>query len=246
MNNGHRRANNAIRRVKDLIGKDPAYRIFEKIEAKQVLDNFITKTDIDDHDLSLAGRALHLRTVRLWLFSELQSLRAKGAYYFSGEDDEKYLKALLKGLSENPEKAELTNIEEPEEIDIQAKEEDIFDIGFNADKDLYGTILGLFDSVKAFQGIEDYYVSLKLDPPIDIGLVERCIFESQKKTVKTVAGDGGFFPDQRRSIAITFQACLQLENNGRVVLEQLDNDVGIIKPGHHPSTSSGETKSQFM
>ena len=60
--------------------------------------------------------------------------------------------------------------------------------------------------------------------------IERKVLENLKtgqSTVKTISGSIDKFDDSRISFAVTFQACLQLECESRVALEQGDGDVSV-------------------
>ena len=227
MNKGNRKANQAIDRVKRLITADPAYMMFQEKQTQSVIRDFISKKDCSDEDLHLTGRALHLQSIRVWLSSRLFKLRANGELYLPDTDDDKVFWEIFEDLQKNPPvpKADTST---PDEAGADEEPKEDFDIAFSQDERLYETIIGLFDGpIEPGVQIADYYGSIEYEQPIDTTAVESSILHASTKgtTVKALAGALEFHEDSRIRIAATYQAALQLENAGKVRLDQGEGDV---------------------
>ena len=74
-----------------------------------------------------------------------------------------------------------------------------------------------------------YYVAIRINKPIDVEALTANILFAAKKgtTIKTYAKNAPLIQEYKRTVAATFQAALQLENDGKISLGQLNGDVGI-------------------
>jgi DNA-binding transcriptional ArsR family regulator len=237
--------NEAGQKLVSLMANTNEYDQYLAKDAKRNLERlFPSKKEATKKAFAGAGRVFHLEALRInnkVCYANLDMILS-----FLSEEDLAKVKEIVEGAKRRSEKAMKTlaeGIRKAEELykEIQEREsleQDNIDepllFGYDCDDGLKDTILGFMHentfSGEACLGLPEDI--MKYHESLDHEAVQEHLLQEaldHQTTIKEVAGEKMFTDDSRLSVAITFQAGLFLEKDGKITLSQGDGDV-IIGP----------------
>lgn len=222
----------AQRKIELLLERNAEYYQFITIDRFKAVQDFIDKPEIELSDLNDSGMMFIIQLMMIDLNASVLSL---DAFLLTVDAEEvAKIKPKVDDLKQKivEVKQKLADRREAEEdpkkwvrytkwegtntpLEAQPKDE------------VFGLISDLLecsapkDAVMVPDSVRERYV------PFDHAAIEKKVLGSPGLTVKQIGSGLKTAETPSLGIAVTFQACLQLENDGRVVLSQVEGDVSV-------------------
>lgn len=208
------------------------YYRFLKIDRIKTVKDMLKKPDFSLDDFNDAGMifVLHLMTIELQASINTLDLFVLGM----DEEESKPIKQKVADIKEAFIEAK-ERIQRYEELRAKIKRKISYQKfngtqgmpGQDENNDLLNIITDLIDELPINEEIvvpermKEKYI------PFDMAALEKNILKNMGSTVKQIGSGIKTAETKSLGIAVTFQACLQLECEGKVCLEQLPGDVSV-------------------